>query len=363
MRRTYDICFISLLFVLACGSKQLSDDDDGKGGSKDGGTGAASGAGARSSAGAGGSSKESGGSSAGTPSCAAGYALCGSSCVDLGFDGTNCGTCGHRCASEQTCREGACEAVGSGGTGGTGGSAGTGGSSATGGTSGSGGSTTSQSRTIACKTVQSSDNDQWGICSCSGDTNTGTATYTGIRCDSVIPPADCTVETSGNADYCCRDDGYPNSGGCTCYAYVTIWACHSVSATECSCGFLPSKVAATLASGASYVADCNAMPGTDGVPWTCYQLGSECHCVEGLADLPAGAESEPFCTTAQISRPPVSCPTGTAETYECDGYNAQACDEARPPCDASSCNAEMCAGDFCCSWSCGSQGCESDCSG
>lgn len=42
------------------------------------------------------------------PACAAGLTRCGTDCVDLGWDASNCGACGHACPAGGTCELGQC---------------------------------------------------------------------------------------------------------------------------------------------------------------------------------------------------------------------------------------------------------------
>jgi hypothetical protein len=47
--------------------------------------------------------------------CPAGRTRCGASCVDLGTDPGNCGTCGHTCDASEVCNEGRCASTCAGG--------------------------------------------------------------------------------------------------------------------------------------------------------------------------------------------------------------------------------------------------------
>src|SRR5438874_682984 len=42
------------------------------------------------------------------PTCGAGLEVCGATCTDVRTDAANCGSCGNRCGSSQTCRNGSC---------------------------------------------------------------------------------------------------------------------------------------------------------------------------------------------------------------------------------------------------------------
>jgi hypothetical protein len=48
------------------------------------------------------------GTPADVPTCPAGQAYCGTSCVDINVDNTNCGACGVACATGQSCQTGVC---------------------------------------------------------------------------------------------------------------------------------------------------------------------------------------------------------------------------------------------------------------
>jgi hypothetical protein len=357
----------SLIVVLAvaCGAKPSGAGDDDNGSARDAGTGGVSASGGSSGGatplGSGGNSgTDPAGTGGTTANCAAGYAACGSRCVDLGFDSNNCGSCGHHCASGQSCREQVCEGVGTGGSGATGG---TGGSGATGGTGGSsggkGGSSaasggTGGSHTTGAHVVSCSTSDPLYRCKCTAkDTNTGATTYSGDACDN-------TGASSELPEICCKESGYPASGSCGCQYVTPEWFCYNSNPGACTCDYSSDDLVQQSRSIA--VSRCDNTPGSDGKPWTCQSDGTRCVCMEGTVALANGVAVESCTTPPSNSKTPFSgCPTGTTATISCYSLPTQPTCPNPPPCDYNSCSGTDCAGDFCCESYCGACGCESTC--
>jgi hypothetical protein len=149
------------------------------------------------------------------------------------------------------------------------------------------------------------------VCSCTGDSNTGTTTYSGKQCGQ--------GRTAGTGDthlLCCGADGYPASNDCECYLTLK-WFCSSIGNTTCACGFMYNENA-----GVTPITQCDNLPGSNGVPWTCCSANDQdCRCFEnGTNSCPAGARIVSDCITPELAGvriPPTACPAGRTKVTSC----------------------------------------------
>lgn len=203
------------------------------------------------------------------------------------------------------------------------------------------------SHVVTCTTTPGPHATWEPTCTCTADSNPGTASFSGDSCDA---------QSAGLAKFCCADDSFPgSSSSCQCWFENLDWACTGYDTSSCECAFLD-----TTTLDSNYLTSvCDNVPGSDGVPWHCCAdtLGN-CVCKEGVA-CTAGKTEVSQCATppSWYGTPPSGCPSGTTLTYGCtagsSGGSCQTASDCPGQCSGDSivccptCNSGTC-GQTCC---------------